>query len=86
MRSRKRITPQQAAQYLEKLRRLPISGEPLDPNTIFALPDLADRYALTNYDAAYLDLAIHRTIPLATTDAALQRAARMAGIDLVKAL
>jgi len=40
---------------------------------------LADQFDLTLYDAAYLELAVRRSLPLATLDAALQKAARMVG-------
>jgi len=40
---------------------------------------LADQFALTLYDAAYLELAVRRNLPLATFDTALQKAARMIG-------
>jgi predicted nucleic acid-binding protein len=41
---------------------------------------LADRYRLTLYDAAYLELARRRQLPLATLDQELIAAARAAGI------
>jgi predicted nucleic acid-binding protein len=44
---------------------------------------LADLYRLTVYDAAYLELAQRRRLPVATLDAALQRAARAAGVDVL---
>ena len=43
--------------------------------------DLADLYNLTVYDAAYLELAQRRRLPLATLDAALARAAKAAGVE-----
>ncbi len=42
--------------------------------------ELADRYRLTIYDAAYLELAQRRALPLATLDEALSEAARQAGL------
>lgn len=45
--------------------------------------DLARQYALTTYDAAYLELARRRCLPLATLDKALIRAAQSAGVALV---
>jgi predicted nucleic acid-binding protein len=36
---------------------------------------LADRFALTLYDATYLELAQRRSLPLATLDETLRRAA-----------
>jgi predicted nucleic acid-binding protein len=44
---------------------------------------LADRYGLTPYDAAYLELAQRRQLALATLDRALRQAAALAGVELV---
>jgi predicted nucleic acid-binding protein len=44
---------------------------------------LADAHKLTIYDAAYLELAIRRGLPLATLDRALAAAARADGVLLV---
>jgi len=44
---------------------------------------LADRCRLTLYDAAYLELALRRTLPLATLDRDLQAAARALGVRLL---
>lgn len=41
---------------------------------------LADKYGLTSYDAAYLELAIRSGFPLATLDKALKAAAVRSGI------
>lgn len=43
---------------------------------------LAREYALSAYDAAYLDLALQQGLPLATNDEDLARAAVAAGIPL----
>jgi predicted nucleic acid-binding protein len=43
---------------------------------------LADLYGLTLYDAAYLELAQRRRLPLITFDAALARAAKAAGVEV----
>jgi predicted nucleic acid-binding protein len=50
-----------------------------------SLSDLAVRHTLTVYDAAYLELARRRRLPLATLDRQLAEAARADGIDLVLA-
>lgn len=42
---------------------------------------LADRHGLTVYDAAYIELAQRRRLPLATLDRKLAQAAMDAGID-----
>ncbi len=44
---------------------------------------LAETYHLTVYDAAYLELALRYSLPLATFDAALRIAARTAGVPLL---
>lgn len=44
--------------------------------------DLAMQYQLSVYDAAYLELALRKAIPLATLDAALIAAARTSGVSL----
>jgi predicted nucleic acid-binding protein len=44
---------------------------------------LADRYRLTVYDAAYLELAQRREVPLATLDQDLRAAAQAAGTALL---
>ena len=41
---------------------------------------LAEQFGLSVYDAAYLELAIRRSLPLATRDRALQSAAERSGI------
>lgn len=44
--------------------------------------DLARRLGLSAYDAAYVELAVRRGLPLATVDDQLARAALAAGIEL----
>jgi predicted nucleic acid-binding protein len=44
---------------------------------------LADEYELTLYDAAYLELAQRRRLPLATLDRKLRRAAEKVGLPVL---
>jgi predicted nucleic acid-binding protein len=44
---------------------------------------LADRFQLTTYDAAYLELAARRSLPLATLDGELRTAATALGLHLL---
>lgn len=44
---------------------------------------LSDRFRLTSYDAAYLELALRRQLPLATLDGELVRAAQAENVPLV---
>ncbi len=79
---RKRINAQRTTAFLSDLALLPFSVDDL-PREASAL-DLARRRALTVYDAAYLELAQRRDIPLATLDDALISAARREGVKLFK--
>lgn len=69
----------QAAAIVRRLERLRIEvdGAQIAPRVLF---DLGERHRLSAYDAAYLELAQRRGVPLATRDAALARAARAAGL------
>ena len=45
--------------------------------------NLADRFQLTVYDAAYLELAQRRVLPLATLDHDLRNAAMAVGVEVL---
>jgi predicted nucleic acid-binding protein len=60
-----------------------IIDEESDAQAWLATMRLADLYKLTAYDAAYLELAQRRRLPLATLDEALARAAKAAGVDVL---
>lgn len=49
-----------------------------------ATMQLADRHGLSVYDAAYLELAQRKRMPLATLDKALMRAALAAGVEVME--
>lgn len=57
--------------------RLRIDREPV---SMVDLDALAARHGLSTYDAAYLELAMRRSLPLATLDAALIAALPEAGV------
>jgi predicted nucleic acid-binding protein len=69
---------------LADLALLPIQtdGE-TDRQAWSATLQLAARHRLTLYDAAYLEAAIRRGLPLATLDAELRRAAKAEGLALL---
>jgi len=67
---RKRITLDQIDGFLTRLKALLIDAAQLAPGEILDLPALAQKHSLTNYDAAYLALAIHLNVSLATTGVA----------------
>ena len=45
--------------------------------------DLAEKHGLTIYDAAYLEVALRRKIPISTRDEALKRAAKQCGVKVL---
>ena len=49
------------------------------------LDELASDHGLTAYEAAYLELAIRRSLPLATLDAAVRKAMKACGVALAEA-
>ena len=73
---RRRITVDQIDGFL-------IDAAQQTPIEVLDLPAIAHRHTLTNYDAAYLALALRLNLPLATTDADLRRAATTAGVAMV---
>ncbi len=83
---RGRINAAQQAEFLERLRQLPIHIEHRPAAWLGQqiLP-LARTHRLTAYDAAYLELASREGLPLATIDEALKAAAQVAGVRLVEA-
>ena len=52
------------------------------PAEVLKLPSLAQTHTLTNYDAAYLAIAMQFNLPLATVDSDLRRAAAVAGVKI----
>ncbi|MGH8596834.1 MAG: type II toxin-antitoxin system VapC family toxin, partial [Gammaproteobacteria bacterium] len=80
---RGKLQPRQRQEILEAIKLLPIKA---DDETWLrgwdVIPALADRFGLTTYDAAYLELAMRLQAPLATLDQDLVRAARAAKVPL----
>jgi len=82
---RRRITAEQIVEFLERLRALPVRAVEQPPEEVLELPAMAQKFELTNYDAAYLAAAIRLNLPLATTDQGLRRAASLAGVSILSA-
>jgi len=69
---------------LADLARLDISIDPETCNLAWTtILQLADRFRLTVYDAAYLELAQRRALPLGSLDSALCAAARTLGVPVI---
>lgn len=71
---RGRITPPQLQQAVSLLRLLPLEVD--HDGDVLSVIALGHKTGLTYYDAAYLDLAIRKAIPLATLDKSLVKAAK----------
>jgi predicted nucleic acid-binding protein len=81
---RQRLTKAASVEFLQTLSGLDIRIDRSFPvvDGKVLLP-LVWRYGLTAYDAAYLELAKRKGLPLATFDKELIAAAKLEGIDMV---
>jgi predicted nucleic acid-binding protein len=81
---RGRLTESQSAKKAAALMSLPTRYDLLTHQLAFTTTyQLAQKYKLTSYDAAYLELAIRLGAELATNDEDLIRAARQTGVSLL---
>lgn len=78
-----RLTQAQARQILDTLSQLPIEVDTGVAPGQRSLFELAMRYNLSSYDAAYLELAMRHGLPLATQDEQLKLAANAAGVEVL---
>jgi predicted nucleic acid-binding protein len=82
---RKRITTVQVTGLLRRISNLPITIEPMPAERAFErVLSVARQQELTEYDAAYVELALREGLPLATLDLKLRRAAQTVGITLIE--
>lgn len=81
---RRRITVDNRDASLRDLARYAITTDAETDNHAWTTTlQLADRFGLTLYDAAYLELAQRRHLPLATLDQPLRAAAKAGGVSLL---
>jgi predicted nucleic acid-binding protein len=78
---RKRMPEDLLWSQLERIEAMPIEMAPSGPAA--RIITLALTHDLTAYDAAYLDLARERRLPLASFDDRLRRAAAAEGVTLI---
>lgn len=81
---RKRISPADSTQFVVLLASLDIQADNHAPARAFdhILP-LSRNHGLSSYDAAYLDLALRRNLPLASLDDELRRVALGLGVEVL---
>jgi predicted nucleic acid-binding protein len=80
---RKRLDAARSTRFLAFLNALPIvCDDETSPRSFGDIIHLARAHKLSAYDAAYLELAIRRNLPLACLDGKLKTAAAGVGIEL----
>jgi predicted nucleic acid-binding protein len=83
LRSRRKLTPDDARTVFEIIRELPTVIDHEAAGIAFTrLADLARQHDLTVYDATYIELATRRQLPLASNDAKMKKAAIRSGVSL----
>ncbi|BDC50098.1 twitching motility protein PilT [Bryobacterales bacterium F-183] len=75
---KKRITSTHATAFLQAFSKLPLVLD--DTCVVTDLFGISERYGLTAYDAAYLEVALRLKLPIATLDRRLSNAAFDAGL------
>lgn len=79
---RKRISEARRQEIIDQAEQLPISCDSYLVS-LSSISDLARNYNLTTYDTAYLELALRQSLPLATLDSQLIKAAKKANVPLL---
>ena len=79
-----RITPAQSDAFIADLSKLGIERDDEAPDRAFTnLLPLCRAHRVTSYDAIYLELAIRRSLPLATLDDDLRKTGKKLGVGLL---
>jgi predicted nucleic acid-binding protein len=80
---RQRLTQAQAAKAINLLEALPIAVDDwTSQQTLGTTLELGREYQLPSYDAAYLELALRKMLPIATEDNRLMAAAKRCGLEI----
>jgi len=82
---RKRLSQADGSYFISLLFELPIIVEQESPERMLSeILALAREYKLSSYDASYLDLAMRKGLPLATTDMNIIAAAKRSSVSIIK--
>ena len=80
---RKRISTEDIERFVQLVRSLPIQQDVTPTTELFdGVLSVAREHNLTAYDAAYLELAIRRKVPLATLDKKLREASKLRELEI----
>ena len=81
---RKLISPAHRREALDELSALALVADEADPRSAFGrIATLAEQHELSVYDAACLEVALRRSLPLGSRDRALLEVARQCGVAIV---
>jgi len=81
---RGRVTASELRALLADLRALPTEVDPHTSHMTWgAIMDFAESHQLATYDAAYLELAVRKSVPLATLNKPLAAAAVASGVKVL---
>jgi len=82
---KKRLSASDSYRFIALLNALPIIVEQEPPERMLSeILNLAREHKLSSYDASYLDLAIRKRLPFASTDGHLINAAKRCGVSILK--
>ena len=82
---KRRLDERRLTDHVDRLHRLSWELEPHDlTRSLGPILALAQKHGLTSYDAAYLELAKRRALPLAALDHDLATAAQREGVALFR--
>lgn len=80
-----RISKESYDQYISRIPKLPVKVDPFTDSHVFEETiHLAEKHGLTTYDASYLELAMRLSLPIATLDKQLKKAAEQVGVPTFK--
>lgn len=81
---RHRLTATQRKAAMERLTAMQFTVDEEGTRHAFGkTSELAEKHGLTIYDATYLELAVRRSLPLASRDEALKSAAKQCGLKAI---
>lgn len=81
----KRISEADSGRFIALLSQLPIEVVQSEPGRVFHdILSLARQHKPSSYDASYLELAIRKGLPIASSDKAIIRASQSIKIAIVK--
>jgi predicted nucleic acid-binding protein len=81
---KKRLSQADSSRFISLLFELPIIVEQESPERMLSeILALAREYKLSSYDASYLDLAMRKGLPLATTDKNIIAATKRSNVTIL---